>query len=104
MGLMRGIRVEFLASTRNVSLFLHVQTHFGVHSACYLAGTTHAFPIKKPGSDADHSPHLVSKLKMCGAMPLQNYGFLDFVHRPVFLKLEKTTFRKPDVFPSSGEE
>jgi hypothetical protein len=30
-------------------------------------------------------------------------GFLDFVHRPVFLKLENTTFRKLDLFPSSGE-
>jgi hypothetical protein len=30
-------------------------------------------------------------------------GFLDFVHCPVFLKLENTTFRKQDVFLSSGE-
>jgi hypothetical protein len=30
-------------------------------------------------------------------------GFLDFVHRQVFYKLENTTFRKLDVFPSSGE-
>jgi hypothetical protein len=29
--------------------------------------------------------------------------FLDFVHRPVFQKLENTTFRKLDLFPSSGE-
>jgi hypothetical protein len=28
-------------------------------------------------------------------------GFLDFVHRPVFWKLENTTFRKLDLFPSS---
>jgi hypothetical protein len=26
-----------------------------------------------------------------------------FVHHPVFEKLENTTFRKPDLFPSSGE-
>jgi hypothetical protein len=31
-------------------------------------------------------------------------GFLDFVHRPVFLKLENTTFRKVHLFPSWGEE
>jgi hypothetical protein len=30
-------------------------------------------------------------------------GFLDFVHRPEFCKQENTTFRKLDVFPSSGE-
>jgi hypothetical protein len=30
--------------------------------------------------------------------------FLDFVHRPVFQKLENTTFRNLDLFPSSGEE
>jgi hypothetical protein len=28
---------------------------------------------------------------------------LDFVHRPVFEKLENTTFRKLDLFPSTGE-
>jgi hypothetical protein len=30
-------------------------------------------------------------------------GFFNFVHRPVFRKLENTTFRKLDMFPSSGE-
>jgi hypothetical protein len=30
-------------------------------------------------------------------------GFLDFVHRPEFCKQENTTFRKLDLFPSSGE-
>jgi hypothetical protein len=30
-------------------------------------------------------------------------GFFNFVHRPVFQKLENTTFRKLDLFPSSGE-
>jgi hypothetical protein len=29
---------------------------------------------------------------------------LNFVHRPVFWKLENTTFQKLDHFPSSGEE
>jgi hypothetical protein len=29
---------------------------------------------------------------------------LDFFHRPVFKKEENTTFRKLDLFPSSGEE
>jgi hypothetical protein len=29
-------------------------------------------------------------------------GFLDFLHRPVFQRLENTTFRKLDLFPSSG--
>jgi hypothetical protein len=28
---------------------------------------------------------------------------LDFVHRPDFYKPENTTFRKLDLFPSSGE-
>jgi hypothetical protein len=31
-------------------------------------------------------------------------GFLDFFHRPVFYRLENTTFWKLDLFPSSGEE
>jgi hypothetical protein len=31
-------------------------------------------------------------------------GFLDFVHRLVFYKLENTAFRKLDLFPSSCEE
>jgi hypothetical protein len=31
---------------------------------------------------------------------LGNTGFLDFVHRPVFQKLEKTTFRKGICFHS----
>jgi hypothetical protein len=30
-------------------------------------------------------------------------GFLFFAHRPIFDKLGKTTFRKQDLFPSSGE-
>jgi hypothetical protein len=29
---------------------------------------------------------------------------LAFFHRPVFYRLENTTFRKLDLFPSSGEE
>jgi hypothetical protein len=29
--------------------------------------------------------------------------FSDFVHRPVFYKLENTTFQKLNLFPSSGE-
>jgi hypothetical protein len=30
-------------------------------------------------------------------------GFLHFAHRPIFDKLENTTFRKQDLFLSSGE-
>jgi hypothetical protein len=30
-------------------------------------------------------------------------GFLDFVHRPVFRKVEKATFHKLDLFPFAGE-
>jgi hypothetical protein len=30
-------------------------------------------------------------------------GFLEFVHLPLFKKLEDRTFRKMDLFPSSGE-
>jgi hypothetical protein len=32
----------------------------------------------------------------------QNYWVLDVAHRPVFQKLENTTFQKLDLFPSSG--
>jgi hypothetical protein len=33
----------------------------------------------------------------------QNYWGMDFFHRPVFWKTDNTTFRKLDLFPSSGE-
>jgi hypothetical protein len=33
----------------------------------------------------------------------QIYWLLDFAHRLVFKKLENRTFRKLDLFPSSGE-
>jgi hypothetical protein len=33
----------------------------------------------------------------------QNYWVFDFFQRPVFWRLEHTTFRKLDLFPSSGE-
>jgi hypothetical protein len=36
-------------------------------------------------------------------MTLRITGFMDFVHRPIFRKLENTTFLKLDQFPSSGE-
>jgi hypothetical protein len=35
---------------------------------------------------------------------LRIFGFMDFVHRPAFYKLENTAFRQLDVFPSSCEE
>jgi hypothetical protein len=34
---------------------------------------------------------------------IQNHWILDFGHRPVFQKLENTTFRKLYLFSSSGE-
>jgi hypothetical protein len=34
---------------------------------------------------------------------MRAYRTLDVAYRPVFQKLEITTFRKMDVFPSSGE-
>jgi hypothetical protein len=46
------------------------------------------------GSAADYKHH----------KPLITTGFLDFVHRPEFYKQENTTFRKLDLFPSSGED
>jgi hypothetical protein len=33
----------------------------------------------------------------------QNYWILGIFHRPVFKRLENTTFRKLDLFSSSGE-
>jgi hypothetical protein len=50
-----------------------------------------------------------STLKNGGYIFLRNVvglkitGFLDCGHRPVFYKLENTTFRKLDLFPSSRE-
>jgi hypothetical protein len=34
---------------------------------------------------------------------LRIFGVLDFVHRPIFQKIENTTFRKLDLFPFAGE-
>jgi hypothetical protein len=38
-----------------------------------------------------------------GCVILRITGCSDFVHRPIFWKLENTMFRKLDLFPSSGE-
>jgi hypothetical protein len=38
-----------------------------------------------------------------GVYNTKNYWVLDFVHHPVFYKLENTTFRKLDLFPPSGK-
>jgi hypothetical protein len=43
-------------------------------------------------------------LHLCNTNTLITTGFLDFVHRPEFYKQENTTFRKLDLFPSSGEK
>jgi hypothetical protein len=43
------------------------------------------------------------KCAMSFSVILRITGFLEFVHRPVFYKLEHTTFRKLYLFPSSGE-
>jgi hypothetical protein len=34
----------------------------------------------------------------------QNHWVLDFFHCPVFYRIENTTFRKLDLFPSSDEK
>jgi hypothetical protein len=44
-------------------------------------------------------------MKLCSKQILwvRITGILDFFHRPVFYKIENTTFRKLDLFPSSSE-
>jgi hypothetical protein len=45
----------------------------------------------------------VTIFKVTWLWDVNNTGFLDFLHCPVFQKLENTAFRKLDQFPSSGE-
>jgi hypothetical protein len=45
---------------QDFSLFHSVQIGFGAHAASYLMVTGDSFPWgKRPGSEADYSPHLV---------------------------------------------
>jgi hypothetical protein len=56
---------------RGFSSSLCVQTGSGAHPASCTVGTGDPFPEGKarPGRDADHSPHLVPKLRMSRAIP-----------------------------------
>jgi hypothetical protein len=57
-------------------------------------------------------PWLVTSLQVWGNCKglshtksyLKNTGILDFLHRPAFWRTENTTFRKLDLFPSSGPQ
>jgi hypothetical protein len=56
-----AIDVQSLSMARDCSSNLCVQTGSGAHPASYTMGNGGPFPRDKvrPGSDADHSPHLV---------------------------------------------
>jgi hypothetical protein len=59
-------------------------------------------PVIKKRSGRELHVHSKGFWRWC--IILRISGFLDFVHRLVFQKLESTTFRKLDLFPSwSGE-
>jgi hypothetical protein len=59
----RAIEVQFPAVAKDVASSLCVQTGSGAHPASCPVGTGGPFPGGKarPGSDADHSPHLVPR-------------------------------------------
>jgi hypothetical protein len=47
-----------------------VQTGSGAHPASYPVGTGDFFlGVKRPGREADHSPHLVPRLRVGGSIP-----------------------------------
>jgi hypothetical protein len=67
-------------------------------------------PLERP--NLDHWTGLTDseRLQACNSKGLWRWcitlkiiGFMDFVHRPVFKILENRTFRKLDLFPSSGQ-
>jgi len=52
------------------SLCHHVQTGSGAHPTSYPLGSGALTPgVKQLGHEADHSSHLVPRLRMCGAIP-----------------------------------
>jgi hypothetical protein len=60
----RGSRVRFPAGAVNFSLHHRVQKGSGVHPASYPMGTgTLSLGVKRPGSEADHSPPSSAEVK-----------------------------------------
>jgi preprotein translocase subunit SecG len=47
-----------------IIIIIIIQTGSGAHPASYPMGTRGSFPeVKRPGREADHSPHLVPRSK-----------------------------------------
>jgi hypothetical protein len=67
----RAIEVRSPAGVKDFSSNLCVQTGSGSHPASCTMGTGGPFPGGKarPGRDADHSPHLVPRSWIVGAIP-----------------------------------
>jgi hypothetical protein len=63
----RGSRVWFPAGAGNFSLHHRFQNGHGAHPASYPMGTKGAFSlgVKRPGSEADHSPPSSAEVKEC---------------------------------------
>jgi hypothetical protein len=63
-----GVRV--LAAARNFSLLHRVLTASEAHQVSYPMGTGGSFlGDKRPGREADYSPHVVLRLRMSRAVP-----------------------------------
>jgi hypothetical protein len=62
----RAIEVRFSAREKDFSSNLCVQTGSGAHPASCKMGTEGPLPgaEARPGRDADHSPHVVSRSRM----------------------------------------
>jgi hypothetical protein len=62
----RAIEVRSPAKQKDFSSSLCVQTGSGAHPASCTMGTGDPFPVAKrrPGRDADHSPHLMPRSRM----------------------------------------
>jgi hypothetical protein len=45
-----------------------------------------------------------SNIWMLSYLAVRMTGFLDISYRPEFLIIRNTAFRKPNIFPSSGEK
>ena len=65
-------RVWFLAWARDFSLLQNVQAGSGVHPDPYAMGTKNFSPLEAQwlGCEDDHTPHLVSRLRISGAIAL----------------------------------
>jgi hypothetical protein len=65
----RGVGVRVAVRARFFSSHV-VQTFSGAHPVSYPMGTGDLSPrVKRPGREADHSPPIVPRPRICGSIP-----------------------------------